>query len=227
MGSTLSFDISCKHHYKVLVLGLEHSGKTSICMRICERASNEKLYLGKDPSPTVTLHQYNCTVKGEDICLTDIGGKPRMMNNWKDHFKATDALIWVVDISESLDDNGMEKIKSSIDKLVQCLVTKDENGTLLLKNKPIVIMQNKADSYRVKLITKGFVPQNNHNNVPCPTEIELSRSITSAFLNSKYWNENNHVHHQNLLFTYTSGITGGGTIEGLEFIITRLANIGY
>jgi ADP-ribosylation factor-like protein 2 len=80
---------------RLLILGLDNSGKTTIVKSILNENVNEI-------SPTLgfTIN----TLKHDDylINLWDIGGQTTIRSYWRNYFEQTDGVIWVVDSSDKL-----------------------------------------------------------------------------------------------------------------------------
>lgn len=80
---------------RLLILGLDNSGKTTIVKSIMGQDVNQI-------SPTLgfTIN----TLKYEDytINMWDIGGQTTIRSYWRNYFEQTDGVIWVVDSSDKL-----------------------------------------------------------------------------------------------------------------------------
>lgn len=80
---------------RLLILGLDNSGKTTIVKSIMGQNVNEI-------SPTLgfTIN----TLKSGDytINMWDIGGQTTIRSYWRNYFEQTDGVIWVVDSSDKL-----------------------------------------------------------------------------------------------------------------------------
>lgn len=80
---------------RLLVLGLDNSGKTTVVKSIMGQDVNET-------SPTLgfTIN----TLKHGDytINMWDIGGQTTIRSYWRNYFEQTDGVVWVVDSSDKL-----------------------------------------------------------------------------------------------------------------------------
>ncbi|PWN95077.1 GTP-binding protein [Tilletiopsis washingtonensis] len=75
---------------RLLFLGLDNSGKSSIVRRI----------LGEDiagVSPTLGFDIRTVVHRGYTLNIWDVGGQKSLRPYWRNYFERTDALVWVVD----------------------------------------------------------------------------------------------------------------------------------
>ena len=131
--------------YKILVLGLDNAGKTTILKSI----TGESL---KNIQPTKGF-----TVKifeKENIKFTfwDVGGQKTLRNIWENYFENNDALIYVIDSSDN------DRIEESGKELRNLL---EEN---LLCGIPLLIFANKQD-LNLSLSPEEIMNQLNLNNI--------------------------------------------------------------
>ncbi|GAA5851967.1 hypothetical protein JCM9279_007040 [Rhodotorula babjevae] len=78
---------------RLLMLGLDNAGKTTIC----------KAILGEDVdevSPTLGFNIRTIFHQGYSLNVWDIGGQTSLRPYWRNYFEQTDAVIWVVDSSD-------------------------------------------------------------------------------------------------------------------------------
>ena len=111
---------------KLLVLGLDNSGKTTILRSISE----ENI---KNIKPTEGFNMKNLAVEGVSLCVWDLGGQTVLREYWSNYFDNTSALIYVVD---SADEKRLEESGVELKKLLN-----EEQ----LKNVPFLIFANKQD----------------------------------------------------------------------------------
>ena len=84
-----------EHQIRLLTLGLDNSGKTTII----------KSFLGEDPtstSPTLGFTINTLKYNSNTINFWDIGGQTTIRSYWRNYFEETDGVIWVVDSSDKL-----------------------------------------------------------------------------------------------------------------------------
>ncbi|BGP23729.1 ADP-ribosylation factor-like protein 2 [Rhodotorula toruloides] len=78
---------------RILMLGLDNAGKTTIC----------KAILGEDVdevSPTLGFNIRTIVHQGFSLNVWDIGGQTSLRPYWRNYFEQTDAVVWVVDSSD-------------------------------------------------------------------------------------------------------------------------------
>ena len=123
--SKLSQSICVKNsYYKVIILGPEGSGKTSLYDRI---KTNEILVR----NPTIGFNVDQIILNGLNITLWDFGGHEKMMDLWEKYFDNTDLVILVIDSTDKESIINMEKIFDLLKKK--------------LPNIYILIIMNKID----------------------------------------------------------------------------------
>ena len=84
-----------EHQVRLLTLGLDNSGKTTIIKSI----------LGQDPtstSPTLGFTINTLRYGKNTINFWDIGGQTTIRSYWRNYFEETDGVIWVVDSGDKL-----------------------------------------------------------------------------------------------------------------------------
>lgn len=80
---------------RVLMLGLDNAGKTTIVKRI----------MGEDVmqvSPTLGFIIKTIDFQGYKLNIWDVGGQKTIRSYWRNYFEKTDALIWVVDSTDRI-----------------------------------------------------------------------------------------------------------------------------
>merc|ERR1712097_92249 len=78
---------------RILMLGLDNSGKTSILKRLSDEDITHIM-------PTQGFNIKSLLHKGFKLNVWDIGGQKTIRPYWKNYFENTDALIYVVDSSD-------------------------------------------------------------------------------------------------------------------------------
>jgi ADP-ribosylation factor-like protein 2 len=88
---------------RLLVLGLDNAGKTTIIKKFNGEDINEI-------SPTLGFNIKTLEYESFKLNVWDIGGQKTIRSYWRNYFEQTDGLIWVVDSSDKmrLDDTKME-----------------------------------------------------------------------------------------------------------------------
>ena len=121
--------LECEKEHKLLMLGLDAAGKTTILNR---------LNLG-EISTTVPTIGFNIeTVKYKQITFSawDLDGQSLIRKWWSHYYKGTSAVIFVVD---SNDTNRFELAKKEVDAITQAPE---------LENVPLLVFANKQDLCR-------------------------------------------------------------------------------
>ncbi|KAI9030333.1 putative ADP-ribosylation factor-like 2-like protein [Hyaloraphidium curvatum] len=78
---------------RILVLGLDNAGKTTICKRIMGMPIDTI-------SPTLGFNIETLEHKGYKLNIWDIGGQRTIRPYWRNYFESTDGLVFVVDASD-------------------------------------------------------------------------------------------------------------------------------
>ncbi|KAH9869899.1 hypothetical protein J1614_006820 [Plenodomus biglobosus] len=88
---------------RILMLGLDNAGKTTIVKRIMNEDVNTV-------SPTLGFIIKTIEYDGYKLNIWDVGGQKTLRTYWKNYFEKTDTLIWVVDATdrERMDDCRQE-----------------------------------------------------------------------------------------------------------------------
>jgi len=89
---------------KILVLGLDNAGKTSILKVL----SNEKDIT--QITPTHGFNIKNLSHEGFKLNVWDVGGQKTLRTYWTNYFEGTDGLVYVIDSSDGkrLKESGLE-----------------------------------------------------------------------------------------------------------------------
>lgn len=80
---------------RILLLGLDNAGKTTIVKRIMDEDVNTV-------SPTLGFIIKTIDYEGYKLNIWDVGGQKTLRSYWRNYFEKTDALIWVVDATDRL-----------------------------------------------------------------------------------------------------------------------------
>jgi ADP-ribosylation factor-like protein 3 len=88
---------------RVLVLGLDNAGKTTILKKLSDEDP-------EDICPTQGFNIKSITHCGFKIAVWDIGGQKAIRQYWSQYYAGTDVLIYVVDSADSprIEESGME-----------------------------------------------------------------------------------------------------------------------
>ncbi|CEJ82010.1 Putative ADP-ribosylation factor family protein [[Torrubiella] hemipterigena] len=80
---------------RILMLGLDNAGKTTIVKKILNEDVNTV-------SPTLGFIIKTIDYDGYKLNIWDVGGQKTLRSYWRNYFEKTDALIWVVDSTDRL-----------------------------------------------------------------------------------------------------------------------------
>lgn len=80
---------------RILVLGLDNAGKTTILKSL----SNEDI---SKITPTHGFNIKNLTHEGFKLNVWDVGGQKQLRTYWNNYFDNTDALVFVIDSSDTM-----------------------------------------------------------------------------------------------------------------------------
>ncbi|GAA5880618.1 hypothetical protein JCM1840_002272, partial [Sporobolomyces johnsonii] len=72
---------------RVLMLGLDNAGKTTICKALLGEDVNEV-------SPTLGFNIRTIIHQGYTLNVWDIGGQTSLRPYWRNYFEHTDAVVW-------------------------------------------------------------------------------------------------------------------------------------
>ncbi|KAI4099735.1 MAG: hypothetical protein L6R37_005845 [Teloschistes peruensis] len=78
---------------RILMLGLDNAGKTTIVKRLLNEDVNSV-------SPTLGFIIRTIDYEGYRLNIWDVGGQKTLRTYWRNYFEKTDALIWVVDSAD-------------------------------------------------------------------------------------------------------------------------------
>ena len=129
-----------KKNVRILMIGLDNSGKTSILYQL-------KIGDLVNTTPTIGFNLETIKYKCLNISIWDIGGNSIIYENkvrqlWKHYYQNTDGIIFVID---SNDKERFEQAKEAL----SLLISNDE-----LKNVPLLVLANKQDLHMAYLPNK-------------------------------------------------------------------------
>lgn len=125
--SAISNWISGKQEVRVLILGLNFAGKTTILYRLSLDQAVTQV------APTVAFNLETVEVGNLKLSIWDLGGQDQLRPFWRLYYKGTSGIVFVIDSAD----------RKRIDLCAEQL-----NGLLHeeeLKGVPIIIMANKQD----------------------------------------------------------------------------------
>lgn len=104
---------------RVLMLGLDSSGKTSISQSLLNRGIDQV-------TPTLGFNIETIQWEGFNVDIWDIGGQSTLRAFWNNYFESTDVLIWVVDVAD------VQRLDESWKELESVLKCQGIQGSSLL-----------------------------------------------------------------------------------------------
>ena len=119
----------------VLIIGLDHAGKTTILEQIKAQFSNTPSLPPERIPPTVGMNLAKIQMKGSKIVFWDLGGQKKMRSIWERYYKEANAVVFVVD---SADVGRLEEAKAAFDEMC-------DNELLTLNDVPVLTIANKQD----------------------------------------------------------------------------------
>ena len=125
--SAISNWISGKQEVRVLILGLDFAGKTTILYRLSLNQAVQQV------APTVAFNLETVEVGNLKLNIWDLGGQTQLRPFWRLYYKGTSGVVFVIDSSDR------ERIDLCADQLSGLLNEEELRGV------PIVIMANKQD----------------------------------------------------------------------------------
>lgn len=119
-----------KKEAKLLVIGLDNSGKTTILNQL--KPENKK---NMDVAPTVGFNVEKFNRNNLQFTAFDMSGQGRYRNIWEHYFKDCDGVIFVIDSSDKL---RMAVAKDELDQVLH-------NENIEKRRIPILFFANKMD----------------------------------------------------------------------------------
>ena len=176
---------------RVLVVGLDNSGKTTIVKKI----NGEDI---SKISPTLGFNISSLHLNDYRLNVWDVGGQKTLRTFWRNYFEKTDALVWVVD---STDVARLQDCKNELD-----VILKEEK----LVDASLLVLANKQDvegamSGRDIAEALGLVSIGSSNSVSVSSSEVLSGMTSNS--SKRRWRVQK-----------CSATTGDGILDGFEFI---------
>lgn len=143
---------------RILVLGLDNAGKTTIVKSILNQDTTTI-------SPTVGFEINPILYNGYNLNIWDVGGQTSLRTFWGNYFAKTDIIIWVVD------GLALERLRESYEELREKVISHDR-----LIGIKLLVLINKIDAVEGDPATlKATVTQmlNLHNELPLDDTWEI------------------------------------------------------
>ena len=174
--SKLWNNLLSKKEIRILMLGLDAAGKTTILHQLGKKGEVKTL-------PTIGFYVESLDYKNFNFIVFDIGGADKMRLLFRHYYQNTKGLIFVVD------SNDRDRIEDAAEELKKMLAEEE------LKDCCVLFMANKQDL-----------------NDALSTD-EVTKALGMESLKERTW-----------FVQGTSGITGQGLEEGLNWMASVLLN---
>ena len=174
--SKLWNNLLSKKEIRILMLGLDAAGKTTILHQLGKKGEIKTL-------PTIGFYVESLDYKNFNFIVFDIGGADKMRLLFRHYYQNTKGLIFVVD------SNDRDRIEDAAEELKKMLAEEE------LKDCCVLFMANKQDL-----------------NDALSTD-EVTKALGMESLKERTW-----------FVQGTSGITGQGLEEGLNWMASVLLN---
>ncbi|KAG7143543.1 ADP-ribosylation factor-like protein 1 like [Verticillium longisporum] len=142
MGASMSWlsgMLFSKKEIRILILGLDNAGKTTLLYRLKDNAGKTtllyRLKVGEVVTtiPTIGFNVESVTYKNLNFNVWDLGGQTSIRPYWRCYYANTAAVIFVVDSTD------IERLQTAADEL-GAMLNEDE-----LKDAALLVFANKQD----------------------------------------------------------------------------------
>ncbi|KAN0009862.1 hypothetical protein ACTFIU_007172 [Dictyostelium citrinum] len=193
MGNLIFKSTNCKVSKRILMVGIDDSGKTTMLYKMKTNEIHKTI-------PTIVFNCETIEFKDATFSIFDVRGGNSISNNlWRHYYKDISAIIFVVNC---LDRDIIEDVKFELLKIL--------NDQINLKCIPILIYLNKYDKQLLfKEDEKYSYYQKYRDNPITISELEILLDLSND--NNKY-NKKYHIE-------YSSSATGLGINKGIEWLI--------
>ncbi|KAK9460017.1 ADP-ribosylation factor family-domain-containing protein [Lipomyces oligophaga] len=156
---------------RILMLGLDNAGKTSIVRALLHKDVREV-------TPTLGFAISSVPYESYTLNIWDVGGQLSLRPFWRNYYEKTDALIWVVDATAL---NRLSDCRAELDAVVS-----DDRltgaGLLVLVNKIDAVVRTSIVATVRKALNIDKITNHTCNIIPCSAysgeNLELALSWT-------------------------------------------------
>ena len=189
--------ISSKKDIRILMVGLDAAGKTTILY---------KLKLGENVTtiPTIGFNVETVEYKNINFTVWDVGGQDKIRPLWRHYYMNTQALIYVVDC------NDRDRIAEARDELHRML-NEDE-----LRDAVLLVFANKQARFCDKLVFVLLTCAK-----ICGLLQDLPNAMNAADITDKLGLHS--LRQRNWYIQATCAVSGEGLYEGLDWLSTQLS----
>eukprot|EP00008_Paramoeba_atlantica_P005925 CAMPEP_0201481968 /NCGR_PEP_ID=MMETSP0151_2-20130828/6223_1 /ASSEMBLY_ACC=CAM_ASM_000257 /TAXON_ID=200890 /ORGANISM="Paramoeba atlantica, Strain 621/1 / CCAP 1560/9" /LENGTH=186 /DNA_ID=CAMNT_0047864413 /DNA_START=146 /DNA_END=706 /DNA_ORIENTATION=- len=149
--------------YKISILGLDASGKTTLLYRL-------KLGEVVTTVPTIGFNVERISYKKYSLLISDVGGQKALRKYWEDYTKDLSCLIYVID---STDQERIEEAKEELFRLLEL-----ENLTEMY----LLLYANKRNKNKAALDIKEIEEKMELNRLANPWKVQPCNAITGEGL---------------------------------------------
>ena len=153
MGALLSRIIFGYNDIRILLLGLDSAGKTTLLYKL-------KLGTIIETIPTIGFNLEAVNYKNMTMTIWDVGGQDKLRQLWKHYYQDTKVIIFMIDV------NDKERIELASEEFYKVV----NDATAREKLKHVIIYANKADlvapgdTINISYITELFKLDNLRSN---------------------------------------------------------------
>ena len=171
MGNFFTSLFNYDNNRRLLMLGLDNSGKTTLLYKM-------KLGEIQTTMPTIGFNVENIKYKKLDLIVWDIGGQDRLRALWKHYFKDMNGVIFMVDINDNY------RISEVLHELRLLSSEKELEGLpfLIFLNK--VDLQNKINQSEFNQKCSQFI-KSSYYIQPCSVHRDLGIKEGFDWLNNE------------------------------------------
>jgi small GTP-binding protein len=225
-----------KRETRVLLLGLDHAGKTTVLSQLGIQnmySKNQKLKDSQEGIddidvnnvvPTVGFNVKEVVFDKLQFLLWDLGGQTNIRQMWKYYYKGTDGLIYVIDSSDH------ERLKENKIELENLLSQEELKGCCLL------IIANKMDKRKYAYISFSLSAHRNGAIILCNCVCSchngfffkmnvikyLANAMSTRELIAKLGLEETVGNSRPWFVHSTCALSGEGLINALEWLVEKL-----
>jgi ADP-ribosylation factor-like protein 2 len=184
---------------RVLVVGLDNAGKTTIVKKISGESIDEI-------APTLGFNISTLALNGFQLNVWDVGGQKTLRTFWRNYFEKTDVLVWVVDSTD------LKRLRDCKVELMDILKEEKLAGASLLvfANKQDVIGAMTAEEIATALdLTNTCSSSDNNIN----SDNSSSVGSISGMTKKRRWRVQR-----------CSAVSGEGVLSGFEFITSDVGS---